>query len=417
MTMNKRRHMLSGKKINDIRYDYGKKNTVYVEASPEEEIKLPKKGDILFYKKRGLKEKRLNQINQWEFICVETEGKDRGKWKVQGLHRKEGDFCWFDPKMLRNSKEILTDPVKPSNQPMNKNPITYNHEKKLTQVKRTKNNRREVIKRLLKDNLSQKEIAERLSISPASVSQHVKIIRLEDNEVYAFKEDKSSFENPSNNIKEGEVPILNLTESAQYLRIGKTRLWDILRDNGIKPIVNGKKKQLTEGQIDKISKIIEAQGLEKQFTPKESMKEEEPIEELSTYGIDFPVPTNVIDDEEKTKWVGLPKEKKPRLPVHVAAKKLGISETAVKDYIDSLSIKTEPLVNPYVPSNEWWQSLSDEDIRRIKQAVEIENTSVQREHKATIEMKNYNYKRVISENLRLIKSLVHQTNELLEKIQ
>ena len=40
-----------------------------------------------------------------------------------------------------------------------------------------------------------------------------------------------------------------------------------------------------------------------------------------------------------------------------------------------------------------------------------------KEHKATIEMKNYNYKRVISENLRLIKSLVHQTNELLEKIQ
>jgi hypothetical protein len=32
-------------------------------------------------------------------------------------------------------------------------------------------------------------------------------------------------------------------------------------------------------------------------------------------------------------------------------------------------------------------------------------------------MKNYNYKRVISENLRLIKSLVHQTNELLEKIK
>ena len=41
----------------------------------------------------------------------------------------------------------------------------------------------------------------------------------------------------------------------------------------------------------------------------------------------------------------------------------------------------------------------------------------QKEHKATVEMKNYNYKRVISENLRMIKSLIHQTNELLEKIQ
>ena len=42
---------------------------------------------------------------------------------------------------------------------------------------------------------------------------------------------------------------------------------------------------------------------------------------------------------------------------------------------------------------------------------------IPKEHKATIEMKNHNYKSVISENLRLIKSLVHQTNELLEKIQ
>ena len=340
MTVNKRRHMLSGKKINDIKYDYGKKNTIYVEAPPEEEIKLPKKGDILFYKKRGLKEKRLNQINQWEFICVETEGKEKGKWKVQGLHRKEGDFCWFEPKMLRNSKEILTDPVKPSNQPMKKEPS-----EKLTKVK--VNQRREVIKRMLLNGDSQKLIAKTLGISEASVSQHVKIIRLED---------KLFFDQSSKKEKEEEVPILNLTESAQYLKIGKTRLWDILRENGIKPIVNGKKKQLTEGQIDKIAKIVEAQGLERKFTPKEPVKIKEGIfdhifkkekkEDLATYGIDFPVPKNAVDDEEKTKLVELPKE-----------------------------------------------------------------------HKATIEMKNHNYKSVISENLRLIKSLVHQTNELLEKIQ
>lgn len=339
--------MLSGKKINEIKYDYGKKNTIYVESPPEEESKLPKEGDILFYKKRGVKEKRLNQINQWKFICVETEGENKGKWKVQGLHRKEGDFCWFDPKMLRNSKEILTDPVKPSNQPMSKKPITYSHEKKLSQVERTKNNRREVIKRLLKDNFSQKNIAERLGISPASVSQHVKIIRLED-ELF--------FDQSSKKEKEEEVPILNLTESAQYLKIGKTRLWDIMKDNGIKPAINGKKKMLTESQIEKISKIIEAQELGNRFAQANQIKKKEPLynkifkedkeQDLATYGIDFPVTTNVIDDEEKTKWVGLPKE-----------------------------------------------------------------------HKATIEMKNYNYKRVISENLKLIKSLVHQTNEFLEKIQ
>lgn len=332
--------MLSGKKINDIRYDYGKKNTVYVEASPEEEIKLPKKGDILFYKKRGIKEKRLNQINQWEFICVETEGKNKGKWKVQGLHRKEGDFCWFDPKMLRNSKEILTDPVKPSNQPMKKEPS-----EKMTKVK--VNQRREVIKRMMLNGNSQKQIAKTLCISEASVSQHVKIIRLEDE---LFLDQSSQKE------KEEEVPILNLTESAQYLKIGKNRLWDIMRDNGIKPAINGKKKQLTESQIEKIAKIIEAQELGNRFAQIEPIRKKEPLynkifkedkeEDLATYGIDFPVTKNAIDDEEKTKWVGLLKE-----------------------------------------------------------------------HKATTEMKNYNYKRVISENLRLIKSLVHQTNELLEKIQ
>ena len=417
MTTNKRRHMLSGKKINEIKYDYGKKNTIYVESPPEEEVKLPKAGDILFYKKRGVKEKRLNQINQWKFICVETEGKNKGKWKVQGLHRKEGDFCWFEPNMLRNSKEILTDPVKPSNQPMRKEPS-----EKMTKVK--VNKRRELIKSMLSNGNSQKQIANTIGISEASVSQHVKIIRLNE---------KLSIDQPNQKDKEEEMPIFSLSESAQYLRVGKTRLWDILKDHNIKPIINGKRKELTESQIERIAKIIEAQNLGYHFVKREPVEQKEPVrkkeplynkifkedkeEDLATYGIDFPVPTTVVVDEEKTEWEKVSEEKKPRLPVHVASKRLGISETAIKEYIGSLSIKTKPLMSPYIESNEFWESISDEDVRRIKQAIEIDNAPVQREHKATIEMKNYNYKRVISENLRLIKSLVHQTNELLEKIQ
>ena len=81
MTTNQRRDMLSGDKIKKIKYDYGRKNTLYVEAPDVDESRLPKAGDILFYKKRGIKEKRLNQINQWKFICVETEGKKKGKGK------------------------------------------------------------------------------------------------------------------------------------------------------------------------------------------------------------------------------------------------------------------------------------------------------------------------------------------------
>lgn len=395
--------MLSGKKINEIKYDYGKKNTIYVESPPEEESKLPKAGDILFYKKRGVKEKRLNQINQWKFICVETEGKNKGKWKVQGLHRKEGDFCWFDPKMLRNSKEILTDPVKPSNQPMRKKPS-----EKMTKVK--VNKRRELIKSMLLNGNSQKQIANTIGISEASVSQHVKIIRLED---------KLFFDQSSKKEKEEEVPILNLTESAQYLKIGKTRLWDIMRDNGIKPAINGKKKMLTESQIEKIAKIIEAQELGNRFAQTDQIRKKEPLynkifkedkeQDLATYGIDFPVTTNVVDDEEKSTGY------RPVLPIHVAAEKLGISETRLNEYIDSLKIKKGWNFDSSLQPE---HNIMDQDLRRIKKFIDQDNQPTQnKEHKATVEMKNYNYKRVISENLRIIKSLVHQTNEFLEKIQ
>tara|TARA_S200002703_G_C3763478_1_gene235034 strand:+ start:410 stop:964 length:555 start_codon:yes stop_codon:yes gene_type:complete len=95
-------------------HEYGKGNTftrkdgtvVTVTKLPSS---IPEPGDILFYKKRDWKKKRLREMNQWKFVCVETQGQERGKWKVQGLHKELGDFNWFEPHYLMRSSEVTND--------------------------------------------------------------------------------------------------------------------------------------------------------------------------------------------------------------------------------------------------------------------------------------------------------------------
>jgi len=53
------------------------------------EITPPKEGTILTNSKGKTPQ-------QWKFVEVEqAEGKNKGKWKVQGLHKEEGKFNWF----------------------------------------------------------------------------------------------------------------------------------------------------------------------------------------------------------------------------------------------------------------------------------------------------------------------------------
>ena len=57
-----------------------------------------------------------------------------------------------------------------------------------------------------------------------------------------------------------------------------------MKDNGIKPAINGKKKMLTESQIEKISKIIEAQELGNRFAQANSIKKKLPNESIIYFG-------------------------------------------------------------------------------------------------------------------------------------
>ena len=435
MTTNQRRDMLSGDKIKKIKYDYGRKNTLYVEAPDVDESRLPKEGDILFYKKRGIKEKRLNQINQWKFICVETEGKKKGKWKVQGLHRKEGDYCWFDPKMLRNSKEILNDPVMKATKEMN-NARTH---------KPLKVSNKDRIRALMNKGLNQREIGERIGISASAVCQHIRLINSES--------DKITDPIISKSILESEMPILNLTETAQYLRIGKTRLREVMNMEGIKPQITGTGNKLTESQIEKIAKRLEKQEKEKKnqrLRKKKSLKDyplkkvnyqkEKPsitettnsetekinkeikeilkpdndlaftdIDEISTYGLDFPVSTNDVFPEEPEQELLDPNQVYHSLGSTI--QELGIGKLKLYEYLDELNI------NPISSGRS--KIITESQLEMIRSALKRNEPTIQQPanvHQATKDLKLENYKMIIKENLKMIKSLVNQTNELLEKM-
>ena len=435
MTTNQRRDMLSGDKIKKIKYDYGRKNTLYVEAPDIDESRLPKEGDILFYKKRGIKEKRLNQINQWKFICVETEGKNKGKWKVQGLHRKEGDYCWFDPKMLRNSKEILNDPVMKATKEMN-NARTH---------KPLKVSNKDRIRALMNKGLNQREIGERIGISASAVCQHIRLINSES--------DKITDPIISKSILESEMPILNLTETAQYLRIGKTRLREVMNMEGIKPQITGTGNKLTESQIEKIAKRLEKQEKEKKdqrLREKKSLKDyplkkvnyqkEKPsitetinsetekinkeikeilkpdnelsftdIDEISTYGLDFPLSTNDVFPEESEEELLDPNQVYHSLGSTI--RELGIGKLKLYEYLDELNI------NPISSGRS--KIITESQLEMIRSALKRNEPTIQQPsnvHQATKDLKLENYKMIIKENLKMIKSLVNQTNELLEKM-
>jgi|GEM_PF-3260718 len=299
-------------------YEYGKGNTfIRKDGTVGTVTKLPpntpEPGDILFYKKRDWKKRRLNEMNQWKFVCVETQGQERGKWKVQGLHKEVGDFNWFEPHYLMRSSEVTNDLVTKTQYPVKEDTkVKQNNEKKPISVDRPEGeNRKKIREMYFEQKMMQKDIASKLGITSSAVSMHIKKMR---------RDDQKKMNAPR---RIGEYPIFNFKETADYLGIGLKELNGLVRDHSIDPVVHANVYKFTESQIETISKIIKQK--EKDVTP----------EELGNYGANY------------------------------------------------------------------------------QSAEQLDRT----EHKATTEMKNYNYKRVISENLRMIKSLVHQTNELLEKIQ
>ena len=294
-------------------YEYGKGNTFIRKDGTVGEVtqlspNIPEPGDILFYKKRAWQKRRLNEMNQWKFVCVETQGEERGKWKVQGLHKEIGDYNWFEPHFLTRSIEITNDLVSKDKYPPVKEDtkVKQNKEKKPISVDKPERDTRKKVREMLERGMKQADIARELGFTQATISQHAKRI-------------KKEMPLP------GEYPIFDHNEAAEYLGISVEKLRDLSKQNSINAVVRvgrPERSMFTEHQIEKLTNLLEEER--KQVTP----------EELGSYGVDYQ-----------------------------------------------------------------------------------EDVPTQKEHKATVEMKNYNYKRVISENLKMIKSLIHQTNELLEKIQ
>ena len=292
-------------------YEYGKGNTfIRKDGSVGEVTKLPpnvpEPGDILFYKKRDWKKRRLNEMNQWKFVCVETQGDERGKWKVQGLHKEVGDFNWFEPHYLTRSIEITNDLVSKEIYPPVKENTKVKQNKKPISVDKPEGDTRKKVRELLDEGMRQSDIARELGFTQATISQHAKHIKNE-------------------RLLPGEYPIFDHNEAAEYLGISVEKLKDLSKQNSINAVIRAgrpERSMFTEHQIEKLTNLL-----------KEERKEVTP-EELGSYGVDYQ-----------------------------------------------------------------------------------EDVPTQKEHKATVEMKNYNYKRVISENLKMIKSLIHQTEALLEKIQ
>ena len=292
-------------------YEYGKGNTFTRKDGTVGTVaklppNIPEPGDILFYKKRDWKKKRLNEMNQWRFICVETQGQERGKWKVQGLHKEVGDFNWFEPHYLMRSNEVTNDLVTKTQYPV-KEDTKVKQNKKPISVTKPEGDTRKKVRELLEKGMRQSDIARELGLTQATISQHAKHIK-------------------NKRPLPGESPIFDHNEAAEYLGISVEKLKDLSKKHSINAVIRAgrlERSMFTEHQIERLTKILEEER--KNVTP----------EELGSYGVDY-------QDTDQTK-----------------------------------------------PN----------------------------EHKATIELKNYNYKRVISENLSMIKSLIHQTNELLEKIQ
>ena len=298
-------------------YEYGKGNTfTRKDGTVVEVTKLPpntpEPGDILFYKKRDWKKRRLNEMNQWKFVCVETQGQEKGKWKVQGLHKEVGDYNWFDPHSLMRSNEVTNDLFSKDETPSVKEnkKVKQNKEKKPISIDKPDGDTRKKVRELLERGMKQADIARELGFTQATISQHAVKIR---------KENQKSQAN-----KVGDYPIFNYTETAEYLKIDLPTLNKLIKKHSIIPREQGNYYKFTESQIEQLTEILTQDTTKEEVTP----------EELGSYGVDYQ-----------------------------------------------------------------------------------EEGPTQKEHKATVEMKNYNDKRVISENLKMIKSLIHQTNELLEKIQ
>jgi len=303
-------------------YEYGKGNTFIrkdgtVGTVTKLPSSIPEPGDILFYKKRDWKKRRLNEMNQWKFVCVETQGQERGKWKVQGLHKEVGDFNWFEPHYLMRSNEVTNDMISKNQYPVKEDTkVKQNNEKNPISTTKKESKTRKEVKELLKQGMTQADIARKLGVCEQTVSYHAIRIR------------KSEPKPTVANAKVGDYPIFTYREANDYLDIDLKTLVSIAQNHSITPVLTKNGLMFTESQIERLSELIK--------TPEEKEKKVT-NEELANYGISY---------EDK------PKE-----------------------------------------------------------------TNELKEHKATIEMKNYNYKRVIQENLSMIKSLIHQTEALLEKIQ
>ena len=249
------------------------------------------------------------------------------------------------------------------------------------------------------------------------------------------------------------MPILNLTETAQYLRIGKTRLREVMNMEGIKPKITGTGNKLTESQIEKIAKRLEKQEKEKKdqrLKEKKSLKDypfkkvnyqkEKPsitettnsetekinkeikeilkpdndlaftdIDKISTYGLDFPVSTNDVFPEESEEELLDPNQVYHSLGSTI--RELGIGKTKLYEYLDELNI------NPISSGRS--KIITESQLEMVRNALKRNEPTIQQPanvHQATKDLKLENYKMIIKENLKMIKNLVNQTNELLEKM-
>ena len=153
-------------------YEYGKGNTFIKKDGTVGTVtqlppNIPEPGDILFYKKRDWKKRRLNEMNQWKFVCVETQGQEKGKWKVQGLHKDVGDFNWFEPHSLMRSSEVTNDLITKTQYPVKEDTIVKQNKKPISTTKPEGDTRKKV-RELLEEGMRQSDIARELGLTQAT---------------------------------------------------------------------------------------------------------------------------------------------------------------------------------------------------------------------------------------------------------
>tara|TARA_B100000242_G_scaffold143655_2_gene102313 strand:- start:1880 stop:3229 length:1350 start_codon:yes stop_codon:yes gene_type:complete len=446
----KKRIKAHSKEISN-RYEYGKgMNFKCVQQElkiDEKRENMPLEGDILYYKKRS----GSGKINKWRFIKEETQGVNKGKWKVQGLHLADGAYNWFYPSSLKSLEDMTKQ-----EELIRETKIAFND--KVDGIHHPPSNR-ELIRKMSEKNKSQREIADELEISPSAVSQHLKKIN-----------EESLLEK-----KEEDVPVFSMKETAEYFQIGKNQLNQIIADNNIKPYQIRNRKEFTESQIDKIQKIIEK--TKKPIAPEGWMTLSGAREYLK---IGWQTIYNAMNDLRMEpiaknirgkRYKLIKNDEVDRLKDHFASKgfykdstaKKAIEkiidkknppvtkpDSALEEYIirgnnhEKEDIETYPISyvtrmlhigmpklislmekNNLVPrrvgnkkilTSSQIKLMADDLKNEMSTEEEVESLHEPKVHQATKDLKIKNYKMIIGENLKMINSLVHQTKELLEKM-